>query len=230
MRNLPDRISSPRRTRRVLKADEVAGAVTRSGSVYEAARILGVRDPAVYRAMQRFGIKHPQIWRDRRRELSAKLRRKHLASIVTSEPNRLYAGTLVATEGSITSGYDSDIKSTRLKIIIGMTDRPYVVKFAEVCGVGPPREIPPRYKRRRIVWEKTVSGLRAILLLNDIMPYLMGEKRKEAQRALEFFSPTGYTKGKFRAAEIWPPSQFPLKDSFASPLVRSTLQDLEASS
>lgn len=125
----------------------------------------------------------------------------------------MYVADMIGTEGTITSGYDSTINSTRLKIQLGMTDGPWVEKFAELCGVGPPLKIPPKYRRLKDVFISQVRGLRALLILRDVLPFLMGGKLKEAKRALEFFSPTGCRRGRYRAMDIWNPSEFPWKDN-----------------
>jgi hypothetical protein len=56
---------------------------------------------------------------------------------------------------------------------------------------------------------RSVKGLRALLILKDVLPYLMGEKLREAEAAIEFFSTTGYRKGRFRESEVWSPASFP---------------------
>lgn len=142
-----------------------------------------------------------------------RLRKLHPRRIVKKSSDRLYVGSLIGTEGTITCSFDSTINSTKLKIQLGMTDRPWVDKFAGVCGVGPPLRLPPKYKRQKDVFISQLSGLRALIVLRDALPFLMGGKRKEAQGALEFFSPTGYRKGRYKAWEIWDPSVYLWKDS-----------------
>jgi len=92
-----------------------------------------------------------------------------------------------------------------------MTDRPWVAKFSELCGLGLPHHIPPQKSGYKDVWQKTIKGLRALIILKDVLPYLMGEKLREAQAAIDFFSSTGYRKGKFRPADVWTPASFPLQ-------------------
>jgi hypothetical protein len=92
-----------------------------------------------------------------------------------------------------------------------MTDRPWVAKFSELCGLGPPRHVPPNKPGYKEVWVRSVKGLRALLILEDVLPYLMGEKLREAEAAIEFFSPTGYRKGRFRPSEVRSPASFPYR-------------------
>jgi hypothetical protein len=46
-------------------------------------------------------------------------------------------------------------------------------------------------------------GLRALRVLNEVLPYLYGTKKEEALRAISFFSPTGYKKGIHRGPDIF---------------------------
>jgi len=61
------------------------------------------------------------------------------------------------------------------------------------------------------VWRKNVYGIRAIRVLREVLPFLEGAKRKEAERALAFFDSNGYHPGRARPTEIWPASEFPLR-------------------
>jgi hypothetical protein len=68
--------------------------------------------------------------------------------------------------------------------------------------------MPPSKPGYKEVWQKSIKGLRALIVLKDVLPYLMGEKLREAQAAIDFFSPTGYRKGRFRRADVWNPVGF----------------------
>jgi hypothetical protein len=68
--------------------------------------------------------------------------------------------------------------------------------------------MPPSKPGYKEVWQKSIKGLRALIVLKDVLPYLMGEKLREAQAAIDFFSPTGYRKGRFRPADVWNPVGF----------------------
>jgi len=45
----------------------------------------------------------------------------------------------------------------------------------------------------------------------EITPFLLGEKRKKAEKALDFSSPYGNHRGCYRNGDIWPRSEFPLR-------------------
>lgn len=159
--------------------------------------------------MKRFGIPKPAIWEELHRFKTGRLRKLGLSTIIESESSKAYVGIILGTEGGITLGYQRPRGITELRLIVGMTDRPWVAKFSELCGLGPARRIAPHKPGYKEVWQKVVKGLRALIILRDVLPYLMGEKLREAQAAIDFFSPTGYRKGKFRPADVWTPASFP---------------------
>jgi hypothetical protein len=191
------------RRKRILGAEEVRNAIENSASVYQACSLLKVSNGSVYKAMRRFGIAKPQIWNETHAIRRSKLRRQNPSSIVESEMNRLYVATLIGTDGSITLGYDKHNRKTRLKVVLGMTDRAWVASFSSICGVGSPRRIPARIEGHKDVWQKSITGFRALIVLQDVLGHLMGVRLLEAQAAIGFFSPTGYREGKIRAGEVW---------------------------
>lgn len=197
--------------RRILGRAEVEKAVRGSASIYEACARLGVQNSAVYRAMKRFGITKPAAWSDRHRFMIGRFRRLRPLAVLTSKTNRQFIGILIGTEGAIMVKFDKPTNNTGLIISISMTDRTWVARFTSLCGVGPPRLSRSSYQNHSDVWSKTIIGLRALMVLREVLPYLLGEKRLEALRAIEFFSPTGYRRGHFSARDIWLPSDFPLR-------------------
>ena len=144
--NRSSKTSGKKRKRRILIREELELAVSNSSSVYDVCRILRVSNSGVYRAMERFGIEKPRIWYVNHVNRMGRLRRQNLSTIISSEIDCNYIATIIGTEGAITVGYDVETKKTRLKIIVGMTDRPWVAKFAEICGLGPPLHIPTKKK------------------------------------------------------------------------------------
>jgi len=46
-------------------------------------------------------------------------------------------------------------------------------------------------------------------VLQEILQFLSGQKLEEARRALEFFAPDGYRKGRYGAYDVWPDDEFP---------------------
>jgi len=103
---------------------------------------------------------------------------------------------------------------TTVELSISMTDPAPVFQFADIVGLPrpskpkPPRIAEPNSKPK---WMKGVTGLRALRALEEIRPFLFGEKAREVERALAFFSPTGYRDGCFRPIDIWPRKEFPLR-------------------
>ena len=160
---------------------------------------------------RRFDIPKPAIWAEAHRFKIGRLRKLCLSTIIESESGKVYAAIILGTEGALTLGFQVRLAQTELRLIVGMTDKPWVAKFSELCGLGPPRRIPPRKPGYKEVWQKSVKGLRALMILKDVLPYLMGEKLREAQTAIEFFSPTGYRKGRFRPSDVWTPVSFPYR-------------------
>jgi hypothetical protein len=158
--------------------------------------------------MKRFGIPKPTIWAEAHRFKIGRLRKLGLSTIIESETGKAYVGIVLGTEGGLTVGYQTHRAITELRLIVSMTDRPWVAKFSELCGLGPPRHMPPSKPGYKEVWQKSIKGLRALIVLKDVLPYLMGEKLREAQAAIDFFSPTGYRKGRFRPADVWNPVGF----------------------
>ncbi len=112
---------------------------------------------------------------------------------------------MIGTEGSISCAYDSVERDTALVVIVEMTDREWVARFAEAIGVSPPSERGQKIllPNRKPKFRRGASGLRAVRILVEVMPYLCGQKLIEAKRAVKFFSPSGYKEGCYRAAEIW---------------------------
>jgi len=133
--------------------------------------------------MQRFEIPKPTAWEEAHRFKIGRLRTLGLSTIIESETGKAYVGTIVGTEGGMTLGHQRHRAITELRLIVGMTDRPWVAKFSELCGLGPPRRVPPHKSGYKEVWQKSVKGLRALIILKDVLPYLMGEKLREAQAA-----------------------------------------------
>jgi hypothetical protein len=199
------------RKSRNFRPEEVRAAVANSKSIYEACELLAAHNGSVYHAMKRFGIPKPEIWAEAHRFKIGRLRKLGLATIIESEAGKAYVGVITGTEGGLTLGYQPHRAITELRLIVGMTDRPWVAKFSELCGLGPPRRIPPSKPGYKEVWQKAIKGLRALLILRDVLPYLMGEKLQEAQAAIDFFSPTGYRRGRFKPAEVWLPASFPYR-------------------
>jgi hypothetical protein len=131
--------------------------------------------------------------------------------VLETEKARAWVGGLIQGEGCIQSHYIKSTDSTTLDIVVSMTDPAPVFKFADLCGL--PRPAKPRNRKRdyKPLWAKSISGVRAYRLLRDALPFLDGEKRREAETALVFFDTNGYRRGHFIPVDIWPPGDFLLR-------------------
>ena len=205
---------------RPIRQSSLLRALRNSKSVYDVCKQLGVQNGSVYRAMRRFRISNPPAWHETHKERVATLRRSGISSIIHRESDRAYVGILIGTKAAIMARYENRYKNTKLLVPLGMTDRPWVAKFARLCRLGPPSLRPSHKKGHSDVWYKEISGLRALIILKDVRRYLLGEKLAEARRATEFFSPTGYRRGEYRSSDVWPPSEFPLRRKGPSKKVR----------
>lgn len=116
---------------------------------------------------------------------------------------------MVGGEGCIAADYIKKRNTTFLVLAVRMSDRGWVDHFAHLVGL--PRSGERKKGVYKKMWDKTTSGLRALRVLREILPYLYGSKKAEAAKAIELFSPTGYRPGKHSAEEIWPSSEFPLR-------------------
>lgn len=197
--------------RKNLKYREVKEAIRNTTSVYEACEKLKVGNATVYAAIKRFRLRKPRSWETNHLFRVGKLRRLNPTSIIESEADRMWVGLLVGTECGLQATYEKSFGSTELKISLGMTDREYVAKFAQLCKTGPPRHTAPRRLGRGDVWSKELKGLRALMVLKEVLPYLLDNKLRQARRAIEFFSPTGYRRGYHTSQDVWPIAEFPFR-------------------
>lgn len=197
--------------RKNLKYHEVKDAIKGTKSVYEACEKLKVGNGTLYKAMKRFKLRKPMAWVIAHRFRLGRLRRLNLASIIESETDRMWVGLMVGTECGMWASYQKSFDITELKVGLGMTDRAYVERFAELCKVSPPRCIPAKVAGHSSVWSRNLRGLRALMILKEVLPYLLGDKARQARRAIEFFSPTGYKKRRFTSDQVWPSIEFPLR-------------------
>jgi len=136
------------------------------------------------------------------------------AVVIRALEDRSWVGGLSQGEGCTESHYAKLVDSTTIELSISMTDSAPVFQFSDIVGLPrpskpkPPQTAEPNHKPK---WLKAVTGLRALRVLGEIQPFLFGEKAREVERALAFFSPTGYRQGHFRPIDIWPREEFPLR-------------------
>jgi hypothetical protein len=132
--------------------------------------------------------------------------------IILALEDRSWVGGLVQGEGSILTHYVKSNNSTALVVMVSMTDEAPIFRFSDLVGL--PRPWQPKAssdRQQRPKWWRETTGLRALRVLREIHPFLVGEKQREATKALVLFGPSGYRRGCFRAVEVWPPNQFPLR-------------------
>jgi hypothetical protein len=109
------------------------------------------------------------------------------------------------------SHYSKRVDVTSLDIRVQMTDPDPVFRLCDLGGVARPQKSLPKQPRRKPKWGCVFGGLRAYRILQEMLPFLFGEKLKEAKRALVFFAPNGYRKGRFGGYDVWPFDEFPLR-------------------
>lgn len=185
------------------------GIVKTSKSAREAADRLGYAAPCmIYHHVKRLGIETPADWllkpgvRRQRRGMVPEV-------IIHNEVDRAWSGGMVQGEGGIVAHYSKKTDVTALDVRVAMTDPDPVFRLCDLFGVARPPKSLPKQPRRKPIWECVVGGLRAYRILQELLPYLLGGKLKEAKRALEFFALGGYHKGRFGGYDIWPRDQFP---------------------
>jgi hypothetical protein len=131
--------------------------------------------------------------------------------IIPSIDDRAWAGALVQGEVCIEAHYINRSDSTTLVLDLRMTDSEPVFRFADLCGLPRPEEPVERPNRWQPMWRKSIAGIRALRVLIEIEPFLVGQKRREALRAFEFFDSNGYHRGRFYSSMIRPPDGFPYR-------------------
>ncbi len=186
-------------------------ALNTSSGPREAAQKMGFRHyTRIYDLAKRLEIKTPAAWSLWRTELGLRRQLSTPEIIIHGEGNRTWVAALVQGEGSFSASYVPITDMMRFNIVVGMTDPDPIFKLSDCYGLPYPTK-PIMNRNWKPMWRKTIGGVRAMRVLEEIRPFLVGGKLKEAERALEFFSPMGYHSGKFGLTEIWPRNEFPLR-------------------
>jgi hypothetical protein len=183
--------------------------MSRSRGPADIARSFHCDRTTVYRTLKRFGFRPPDRWRGIATEALEANRSKVPDVIIRRQIDRAWAASLFGGEGCIAANYKEKYDRTYLVTALRMSDKGWVDRFGEL--VGRPVSGERRHGVYKTQWDKTLAGLRALKFLEEILPYLYGNKRAEAMRAIEFFSPKGYRPGKHSSLRIWPSSEFPLR-------------------
>jgi hypothetical protein len=161
--------------------------------------------------LKRLGIQPPPEWREFHGSSGLTNQWRVPEVVIPSIEERAWVAAMVQGEGTIESHYVKASDSTTLDLDLKMTDSEPVFRFADLCGLPRPARPRKRQKRWQPLWRKNISGIRALRVLKEIQPFLVGQKYREAQKALEFFDSNGYRRGCFWASVIWPPDEFPLR-------------------
>lgn len=178
----------------------VESAVRSAYSQREAARSLGYKDPKmVAYQMKKLGIGRPEQW-NKRPSVSWARREGIPKVIIQTSIGRNWVAGLTQGETCIQSRYDKNADATVLQLDTAMVDSAPIFLLSDYVGMKKPSK-PVKNHSWKPVWHKNVSGLRALRVLQEILPYLLGERRKEAEKAIAFFSPFGRHEGSFRNEE-----------------------------
>jgi hypothetical protein len=176
----------------------------------EAASRLGYRDAKmIWYHARKLGIDVPEEWH-RRPHLALASRKNIPEIVIPTTVARSWVASIIQGEGCIQSAYDKDNDYTFLVVDVSMIDPAPIFRLSEYIGLDPPSK-PVKNHQWKLIWHKNIAGLRALRVLQEITPYLVGQKRREGEKALSFFSPMGLQRGCFRNRDIWPLSDFPLR-------------------
>ena len=180
------------------------GAIAESSNLTEAARKLGIPRHSLYYTRRKLGLISKECKIDPKTEFAYRARPPVPDVVIQTADGRRFVGTLTGTEGCVTCAYCVKADMTELVLVVEMTDRDWIVEFARTVGLSMPplsgRGVGPNRKPK---FRRSPSGRRALRILNEVLPFLYGQRLKEAERALEFFSPSGSVKGRVKAAQIW---------------------------
>ncbi len=176
----------------------------------EAVSRLGYANPSViYYHLKKFGVERPPQW-NLKPGVSRQRRGRVPDVIIFAAEGRAWVGALTQGEGCIKTHYSKTHDTTSLELGMAMTDSAPIFKFCDLVGTQRPKKPRPRPIGRKPVWSSVVGGLRAYRVLQEILPFLLGQKLDEAKKALDFF-PDGYHDGCFGGYEVWPENEFPLR-------------------
>jgi hypothetical protein len=194
--------------------------VRTSSSQTEAAHKLGyLATSTVWHYMKRLGVQAPPLW-SKRLHLREVAQAKIPTIMISTLEGRAWVAALIQGEGCIQSIYRKRSNSTYLELDFAMVDPAPIFRLSDHLGV-PRRTKPSRNHDWTPLWRKSLTGLRGLRVLQETLPFLLGQKRKEAEKAVDFFSPGGYHRGCFRNGDIWPSEDFPLRTKRRGSSVRN---------
>lgn len=182
----------------------------------------------VYHHIKRLGLEVPRQW-GLKPWVGMKRSERIPKVIFRTEKDGSWVAALHQGEGCLTAHYSKGSDETALALVVAMTDSTPIFHFCDLCGVARPQRPKPRADPLKPIWVAAVGGLRAYRVVQEILPYLMGQKLEEAKRALKFFGPSGYRKGRHSAYDIWPDGEFPLRRRGLARYAQSLMAKLAAS-
>ena len=176
----------------------------------EAVNRLGYATPTpIYHHLKRLGMQRPREW-SRRPDVALARRRKIPDVVIPNIAGRRWVAGLVQGEGCIQCTYRWYRDATELDLYLSMVDRAPIDRLSDYYGLPRPSKPAKNHEWKRL-WRKNIAGLRALRVLQEILPFLLGGKRREAERALQVFGPDGFHSGYIGIEDVWPRSEFPLR-------------------
>src|SRR5437870_1457135 len=148
----------------------------------EAVSRLGYANPSViYYHLKKFGVERPPQW-NLKPGVSRQRRGNVPDVIIPAAEGKAWVGALIQGEGCIKTHYSKTYNTTSLELGITMTDSAPIFRFCDVVGTQRPKNSRSRPHGWKPVWSCVVGGLRAYRVLQEILPFLLGQKLAEAKK------------------------------------------------
>jgi hypothetical protein len=136
------------------------------------------------------------------------IRRKVPDVVTATGTDRFWVAGMIQFKGRIHAQFARQIDATYLSIDVWMTDPAPTFILSDRVGLPRPSE-PIKGRGRNPRWQVRIVGLRALRVLQETLPILLGERLKEAKTAVEFFAPDGIHPDRLGDREIWSVNEFP---------------------
>ena len=187
------------------------GVVKTSKTVAEAVQRMGFANASmIWHHLKRLEIEEPAEWGEKP-GVSQQRKNRVPRAILKEKDDKAWVAALHQGEGCLTVRYEKRSDVTALALVVGMTDPAPIFTFCDLCGIGRPKRPYPRPAPYKPMWIGAISGLRAYRVVEEILPFLKGQKLEEATRACRLFAPHGYRKGRHSPYAVWPDDDFPLR-------------------
>ena len=136
------------------------------------------------------------------------IQRKTPDVITANHVDRFWVAGLIQGKGRIEAKFLGQIDASYLSIAVTMIDPEVLFALSDHVGLRYPTK-PMKSRGRNPSWRVNIAGLRALRVLEESLPILLGERLKEAEKAVVFFAPNGIRRGSFGNRDVWPTSEFP---------------------